>query len=269
MRKLFELLSALALMLGAFGSGALAQQSPAADAEPERRTVLRFLTDSDYPPFNYIEEEGALTGLNVDLARAICLEVAATCDIAARPWDELFTALARGQADAVIAGHAISATALTRVEFTEPYFASAARFAGRRSAAKLDLSPDGLDGLRVAVAKGTAHEAYLDAYFRDARIQRFDGAELALEALQAGKVDLVFDDAVSLVFWTSGTQSRECCELKGGAFFDPKYFGDGIAIAVPKNDPQLKALLNGALRRVRASGRLEELMLRYFPQRVF
>ena len=33
---------------------------------------LRFITDSDYPPFHYFDEVGALTGFNVDLARAIC-----------------------------------------------------------------------------------------------------------------------------------------------------------------------------------------------------
>ena len=33
---------------------------------------LRFITDSDYPPFHYFDEVGALTGLNVDLAKAIC-----------------------------------------------------------------------------------------------------------------------------------------------------------------------------------------------------
>ncbi len=39
---------------------------------------LRFVTDSDYPPFHYFDEVGALTGFNVDLAKSICetLEVA-------------------------------------------------------------------------------------------------------------------------------------------------------------------------------------------------
>ena len=67
----------------------------------------------------------------------------------------------------------------------------------------------------------------------------------------------------------AGTASKECCELRGGAFLDPKYFGDGLAIAVPKRDQQLKHLINEALQRVRASGRFEELVLRYFPNRVY
>ena len=43
----------------------------------------------------------------------------------------------------------------------------------------------------------------------------------------------------------------------------------GIAIAVSKKDPQIKALINGALKRVRESRRLEELVQRYFPVRIY
>ena len=48
--------------------------------------------------------------------------------------------------------------------------------------------------------------------------------------------------------WLNGTGSKECCEFKGGPFLEPKYFGDGIAIAVAKGDWQLRAELNQAVR---------------------
>src|SRR5437764_12127623 len=81
-----------------------------------RRVAIRFLTDSDYPPFNYYDEDNVLTGFNVDVARAVCLELAAACDIQVRPWPELLPALRRGEADAVIASHAVSAAALKLVD---------------------------------------------------------------------------------------------------------------------------------------------------------
>jgi polar amino acid transport system substrate-binding protein len=237
--------------------------------EAERRLVLRFLTEAGFPPFNYYDDDGVLTGLNVDLARAICLDVNAACDLQVRPWEDLLPALNRGEADAVIAAHAVSAKALAIVDFTDRYFHTPARFAGRRDSAKLEMTPEGLDGRRVGVARGTAHEAYLGTFFRESAVQAFDTPELAREALLVGKVDVLFDDGVSLAFWVGGTSSKDCCELKGGPFHEPRFFGDGIAIAVPKRDPQLKVLLNRALRRIRASGRLEELVLRYFPNRVY
>jgi polar amino acid transport system substrate-binding protein len=84
-----------------------------------------------------------------------------------------------------------------------------------------------------------------------------------------GSVDLLFDDGITLVFWLNGTASRACCEFKGGPFGEPKYFGDGVGIAVNREDVQLKTQINGALKRLRESGRFEELLLRYFPLRAF
>jgi polar amino acid transport system substrate-binding protein len=242
---------------------------PTQSQEVPRRVVIRFLTESDFPPFNYLDEDGVLTGFNVDIARAICLELNAACDIQVRPWGELFALLRKGEADAVIASHAVSTSALRQVDFTEPYYYTPGRFAGQHGGAQLAVTPEGLDGKKIAVAKGTAHEAYLRVFFRDSTIQTFDNIELARDALVTGTVDFLFDDGLSLVFWLNGTASKACCEFKGGPFVEPKYFGDGIGIAVAKNDPELKSLLNAALKRLRENGRQEELLLRYFPLRAY
>ena len=53
----------------AFAQAAPQGPAPAAREAPARRAVLRFLTDNDYPPFNFVDEEGALAGFHVDLAR--------------------------------------------------------------------------------------------------------------------------------------------------------------------------------------------------------
>jgi polar amino acid transport system substrate-binding protein len=267
-----------ALCLG-FAQSVLAQNAtpakPGSEATDDtaesvpRRVVIRFLTDSDFPPFNFYDEEGVLVGFNVDLARAICLELNTSCDIKARPWNELFPDLKRGEADAVIASHKVTADALKQVAFTERYFHTPGRFVGRKNSPKVDMTPSGLDGMRIAVARGSAHEAFLKAFFRDSPLTVYENADLARQALADGKVDFLFGDGISLAFWLNGTLSRQCCEMRGGPFLEPKYFGDGIAIAVPKNDPDIRHLLNKGLDRVRASGRFQELVQRYFPVRIY
>ena len=261
-------LIALALAASLLPLDAFAQAAVEAD-RGGRRATLRFLTTNDFPPFNYVDEDGVLTGFNVDLARAICLELSVPCDVAARTWEDMLPALGRRQGDAVIAGHLVSARALAAVDFTDRYFFTPGRFVGRRDGPQLDVTPSGLSSTRIAVAKGTTHEAYAQAFFRDSAIQAFETQELARDALASGKVDLVFDDGVSLVLWINGESSKACCELKGGPYLEPKYFGDGIAIAVAKTNFQLRGEINTALRKLRASGRFEELVLRYFPYRVF
>jgi polar amino acid transport system substrate-binding protein len=252
----------------AAGVTAGGETDPDAAAGP-KRVVVRFLTEGDFPPFNYYDDDGVLAGFNVDLARAICLEIGAACDIKVKPWEELIIALKRGDADAVIAAHSVTAKALTDVDFTDRYFYTPGRFVGRIGSTELEMSPDGLEGVSIGVAKGTTHEAFLRAYFGDAKIVLFENPELAREAVQQSKVDLLFDDGVSLAFWLNGSLARQCCEFRGGPYLEPKYFGDGLAIAVPRNDPQIKMLINAALVRVRQSGRFQELVERYFPTRIY
>jgi polar amino acid transport system substrate-binding protein len=246
-----------------------AERPEADDRELPRRVAIRFLTESDFPPFNYLDDDNVLTGFNVDIARAVCLELAAACDIRARPWAELLPALRKGEADAVIASHTANPGLLKVVDFSEPYYFTPARFAAKRGLPALEITPEGLEGVRIAVAKRTAHEAYLRAFFRDSSIRTYETVELARDALVVGAVDLLFDDGISLAFWLNGTASKACCEFRGGPFLERKYFGDGIGIAVNREDAQLKGLIDTALRRLRLSGRYEELLLRYFPLRVF
>jgi len=239
-------------------------------ADQTRRVAIRFMTDSDYPPFHYYDEEGVLTGFNVDMARAICLELSAACDIQVRGWNDLLPALRRGDTDALIASHAITPALLAEFDVTDRYYFTPARFVGRREGSQLTATPEGLRGKRIGVVKDSAHEAYARTFFPNSAIVPFESAELAWDAVRTGGgVDVSFGDGIALTFWINGTLSRGCCVLKGGPFFEPKYFGDGVGVVVPKTDPQLKGLINAALARIRASGRYEELLLRYFPNRVW
>ena len=258
-----------ALLAAAPEPSAQPRDQDAGDRDQPRRVALRFLTEGDFPPFNYYDEDNALTGFNVDIARAICLELDAACDIQVRPWAALLPALAKGEAEAVVASHRITPNTLKLADFTDRYYYTPARFAGRRTMSRLDITAEGVEGVKIAVAKGTAHEVYLRTFFRDSAIRLYDTVELARDALVTGAVDLLFGDGISLAFWLNGTASKACCEFKGGPFAEPKFFGDGIGIAIKRDDKQLKTMINTALKRLRESGRYEELLLRYFPVRVF
>ena len=230
---------------------------------------LRFITDSDYPPFHYLDEVGALTGFNVDLAKAICEALEAECEVKDVDWAEIFTTLDRGEADAAIASIRISAESLEKADFSSRYYATPARFVALKTNELKDIRPETLEGMKVGVAKGTGHEAYLKLFFPDVAIATFDSAEDATKALKNGAIDFVFGDGIGLTFWINGVTSEGCCEFRGGPYLDSKYFGEGVGIAVKKDNRQLAEILNYALEQVHASGRYEELFLRYFPMSFF
>jgi polar amino acid transport system substrate-binding protein len=103
-RTALALAAALAAWLSvsfALANAAAAQELPEAQNQQPRRVVVRFLTEGDFPPFNYLDEDGVLNGFNVDLARALCNEIGASCDIRVRPWDELLVASKRASSGSV------------------------------------------------------------------------------------------------------------------------------------------------------------------------
>ena len=230
-----------------------------------RISMIRFVTEIDYPPFDFAGPDGNPQGFNVDLARMMCEELKLQCTIQMRRFETLITALNANQADAAIASIATTPLMRTKVDFTDPYYRTPARFVARRDSPIDDALPERLEGKKVAVVAGTAHEAYLRALFTEAEVRAYPSADVARLALRHGDVDLLFGDAISLAFWLNGTDSENCCAFRGGPYMDNRYFGEGIGIAVKRGTDLIRLTLNWALFRVWEQGRFTDLWLRYFP----
>jgi polar amino acid transport system substrate-binding protein len=230
-----------------------------------RISVIRFLTEIDYPPFNYAGPDGNPQGFNIDLARMLCEELRLACTIQMRRFETLIPALNGNQGDAAIASIAATVDIRNRVDFTDPYYRTPARFVARRDSAIEDPLPERLEGKKVAVVAETAHEAYLKALFTEAEIRAYPTDEAARLALRRGEVDLLFGDAITLAFWLNGSDSENCCAFRGGPYLDNRYFGEGVGIIVKKGNDTMRMALNWALFRVWEQGRFTDLWLRYFP----
>jgi polar amino acid transport system substrate-binding protein len=233
--------------------------------EPGRVTTIRFLTEEDYPPFNFKGPDGQPIGFNVDLARAICAELALQCTIQVRRFDTLLEALDEARGDAIMASLAITPETRKRLDFTDRYYRSPARFVARKEFPLADATPELIAGKKVAVIAGTAHEAYLRAFFAEAAIQPLAYLETALATLKRGDVDLVFADGIALAFWLNGRDSAGCCNFRGGPFTESYYLGEGVGIAVKKGNDILRRALDYALFRLWEKGVYTDLYLRYFP----
>jgi polar amino acid transport system substrate-binding protein len=227
--------------------------------------ALRFITTDDFPPFNFLDADGHLTGFNVDLARAICAELAIPCTIQARTWSELADRVVDKTADAAIAGIAITAEARTRLDFSDVYLRAPARFVVRRGDEALVPTPAGLRGKTLAVVEHTAHEAYLAAMFPEVARKLYPTPDAAREALAKGEVDAHFGDGLQLSFWLQSQASASCCVFVGGPFLESRFFGQGYAIAVAKGQTVTKRAIDAALQSIYEKGVYAELYLRYFP----
>ena len=230
--------------------------------------TIRFLTANGFPPFNFISADGRLSGFNIELARAICEVLEAECTVQMRPFAELATALAENRGDAIISGIAMTAENRKTLGFSDVYLRLPARFATRRDA-DFTAQPKRLSDKWVATVAGSAHEAFLHQFYRDSRIITYPSPQVARTALKAGEVDAYFGSGMSLSFWLASQEADGCCRFLGGPFLDPYYFGEGLSVAVARDNGALKKAVDYALHRVYENGRYEELYLRYFPVSFF
>jgi polar amino acid transport system substrate-binding protein len=229
-----------------------------------RLTGIRFITETDYPPFNFTGPDGNPAGFNVDLARMICEEIKVTCTIQMRRFETLVDAINANRGDAVIASMSVTPQTRARLDFTDPYYRAPARFVSRRDAVMPEVRPEYLSGKKVGAVAGSAHEAYLKSQFTDAQVVSFPNDEALRSALRRGEVDFIFGDAISLAFWISGTDSGDCCAFSGGPFVESRYFGEGVGIGVKRGNDILRQAINWAMFRLWEKGRYTDLWLRYF-----
>ena len=195
----------------------------------------------------------------------MCEELKAGCTVQMRRFETLIASLAENRGDAVIASIAATPEMRAKVDFTDSYYRTPARFVAKRDSPIDDPLPERLEGKKVSVVAGTAHEAYLKALFTEVEVRPYPSADVARLALRRGDVDLLFGDAISLAFWLNGTDSENCCAFRGDPYIDSRYFGEGVGIAVKRGNDTLRQAFNWALFRLWEKGRFSDLWLRYFP----
>jgi polar amino acid transport system substrate-binding protein len=227
--------------------------------------LIRFLTEDDYPPFDFTLPDGTLTGFNVDLARAICEELQVACTVQARRWDTLIPALDENRGDAIIASLAINEETRKRVAFTAPYYLTPGRFVVLRSSPLSEATPEALAGHTIGVVGKSAHRAFMETFFAKSTIKTFESPQALRAALRNGEIETLFGDANALSFWLNGTDAAGCCIFRSGAFLDPNFFGEGVGIAVRNSNSNLRRVLDYALAKLAGRGVYADLYLKYFP----
>ena len=228
---------------------------------------VRFLMTTDFPPFSMLDSAGRLTGFHVELARAVCreLDIVARCQVQGLPWDELDGTIAAGQGEALIAGTAVTAATRETYAFSRPYLRFPARFAVRRTATMNEPMHLAVRDRAIGVLADSVHETMLRIYFPDARPVAYSRQDALYAALREGHVDGVFGDGMRMSFWLGGAGSQSCCRFAGGPYIAPEFLGDGLAIAVRREDAVLVQAFDYALREISVKGTFAELYLKYFP----
>lgn len=231
--------------------------------------TVRFGVEGAYPPFSWTDSSGEIKGFDIDLAHALCQQMAVKCELVAQDWDGMIPALLSRKYDAIIAAMSITDERRKKVDFTEKY----ARIPNRFVAAKgttLELTPEGMADKRIGVQRATTHDKYLtDNFGTNVTIVRYGNADEAYLDLKAGRVLALLADASAIDQGLLSKEGGDKYEYVGPALTDRQWFGDGMGIAVRKGDQDLKAKLNEAIKTLRANGKYQEINQKYFKYDIY
>ena len=145
MKKLFVLILSMCMVLTA--SVALGES-------------VKVGTNAEFPPFEFIADDGSIQGFDIELISAILDLAGIEYTVESMEFDALPAALAAGQIDIAIAGMTISEEKGKSVLFSEPYFSATQKIIVL-SDSHIKTVEDIKAGMKIGVQLGTTGDIYV------------------------------------------------------------------------------------------------------------
>jgi len=226
--------------------------------------TLRIGTEASDAPFEYKDSDGALKGIEVELADALCQRMKIKCDWVNEDFDSLIPALQAHQIDTAIAQMSVTADRRKAVDFTDIVTIGPARWVAKVGSG-ITEDPMSLKGKTVGVQSGTTHERYVNEKLKGiADIRIYQTQQEVYLDLEAGRIDATLGDQTLSYDWLE-KEGKPRFDYAGKAVDDPDIFGEGTAMPVRKGDDALRLRLNKALAEIIADGTYDKITKAYFP----
>lgn len=250
------LLASLTAILAA-GFAGLASAADDLLKDIQQRGSIKIGLEGTYPPFNYQDENGKLTGFEVEFAEALAKELGIKVEFQPTKWDGILAALESKRLDAVINQVTISEERKKKYDFSAPYTVSGIQALTRKGQEDSIKSAQDLAGKKVGVGLGTNYEQWLKENIPQADIRTYDDDPTKFQDLAVGRLDAVLVDRLAAFEMVKKTGGRLAV---AGEPFSRQEAG----IALRKGNPELLAALNKAIATLRENGTLERLSEKWF-----
>jgi len=222
--------------------------------------AIRIATEGAYAPYNFLDDAGKPAGFEIDLSVELCSRAALECEIIINEWDSMIPNLVAGNYDAIMAGMSITEERKQQIDFSDNYLPPDPSFYMVRAGTQLDFAA--LSGKSIGVQGATIQAGYAETNFgANNTIKAFETADQALADLNAGNVDVVLAD---------GSYISEIVGGSGGALeiVGPEVaIGNGIGVGLRQADDELEAKFNAAVAAMKADGSLDDLIVKWFPDK--
>lgn len=226
----------------------------------EKRT-LRVGMEIGYPPFEFYEEGGEPSGIDVELAAALAEEIGAEAELVNTGWEGIFDGVDAGNYDCIISGVTITDERQEKYLFTRPYIQNYQCIVVRSDSDIKPAAPSECGGIRLGYQESTISDEFINAY-ADAHNMQLDAYAYskiidAFEDLKQNRIDaIICDSTVADGYLASDGDFYEVSWL---ADTDPEEFG----ICVAGDNQKLCAELDEALGKLIEDGTVETIIRKY------
>ncbi len=219
---------------------------------------LRVAIDPSFPPFETVNAQGEIVGLDVDLARAIAQELGVEAKFVTTGYDALYDAVISGDADIIISALYPDSHRMQTFAFSSAYFNAGEVIVVPNHVAVNNIPTD-MAGKRVSVVNGTAgHMEALQwekSLSPPPTILAVATGEEAIDMLINGQAD-------------AGVVSNITAQMAIGAHPELQKVNHHISqepyvIATRVENTKLMDAIEDALDKMRQSGTLEKLIQKW------
>ncbi|MBX8490965.1 cystine ABC transporter substrate-binding protein [Pseudomonas cichorii] len=249
------LFSALTLVLGT----GIAGQAMAGEQLQKIKDsgTLNVGLEGTYPPFSFVDENGKLTGFEVELSEALAKELGVKAKVQPSKWDGILAALESKRLDVVINQVTISEERKKKYDFSEPYTISGLQTLTQKKNADTIKTPQDLAGKKVGVGLGTNYEQWIKANVPTAIVKTYDDDPTKFQDLRVGRIDAILVDRLAAL--EIAAKTKDAFGVAGAPFSRQE-----SGIALRKGEPELLDAINKAIDKLRADGTLGKLSQKYF-----
>jgi polar amino acid transport system substrate-binding protein len=215
-----------------------------------------------YPPFTEATASGEWVGFEIDLAQALCAKMEVECEPAPIAWDGIIPALTSGKIDMILGSMSITEERKQSVNFSDRYYYTASVFVTPKGSG-LDISPEGMKGKILGVQTATTNADYAQQVYPDGvEIKYYNTQDEVNADLVAGRIDVMLADQLPMDAFVKSEAGKDM-EIAATA---PAHaaFGEGIGVALRKDDTELLAKVNAGIKALLDSGEYDEIARKYF-----
>ncbi|QNP60843.1 lysine/arginine/ornithine ABC transporter substrate-binding protein [Paenacidovorax monticola] len=225
---------------------------------------LRVGLNPAYEPFEYKSPTGEVIGFDVDIAKALCEQIQRKCVFVESEWDSIIPALQAKKFDVIISSMSMTPERARVVDFTKRYYKTPSAIVVKKSV-KYD-GPASLKGMKIGVLKASTQEKWALGELKPAGVTvvPYQSQDQVYLDLQAGRLDGTVADKVEVNGGFLRKPEGKDYGYVGHDQYEPKYYGEGIGIAMRKGQADLKKQLNDAIDAIRKNGTYDKIAKKYF-----